>query len=171
MSDPDGHWPEATWERGSDETGGHNFLSFIYGIVVFVKKVLPLAVASVHSAKKQQKRQQRNYSVYSLNDSNGKPEYVGRTKDPIARKKAHRQDPNRKDLEFNIIVSDLNYSEARGLEQLGILACHTLNINDKKNNQINGISLKNPKGDQYIEATLGYIENQISNELLNLFEE
>lgn len=48
-----------------------------------------------------------------------------------------------------------------------MLVYHTINASNPVNNQINGISLKNPKLNIYSKAVFDYFENQISNEFLN----
>ena len=64
--------------------------------------------------------------------------------------------------------SGLTYEEARGLEEIGMVECHTLNKNNPVNNQIHGISGTNKKARTYIDAALGYLSNRAENTLLNL---
>ncbi|MDY4201446.1 MAG: RHS repeat-associated core domain-containing protein, partial [Schaedlerella sp.] len=133
------------------------------------------AVAGVKNAagsakKVSNNKEEKNYTVYVLKDSVGTVQYVGRTKDADAREKAHGMNPARENLEFVAKVSNLNYYEARGLEQTYMLYYHTINTANKMNNQINGISLKNPQLQRYLtaaEGALGYMWNQVSNEVLN----
>ncbi|MDD2503258.1 MAG: hypothetical protein PHG58_05295, partial [Clostridia bacterium] len=69
-------------------------------------------------------------------------------------------------LEFETIKSGLKYEQARGLEQIAMLAYNTRAYQ----NRINGISPKNRRIDIYMEAgrqLAHYVENQISNEILN----
>lgn len=61
----------------------------------------------------------------------------------------------------------ITYIQARGLEQFYMLYHHTINSLNPTNNQINGISLKNPKLNIYTKAVFDYFENQVSNEFLN----
>lgn len=68
-----------------------------------------------------------------------------------------------------VIQSNLNYAEARAIEQAAMVYYHTINTANKMNNQINGISSFNPKLGDYKEAALGvlgYAWNQVSNEIL-----
>ena len=72
-------------------------------------------------------------------------------------------------MRFEIVGSHLNYYQARGLEQVLMLYCHTINKGDNKNNQINGVSPNNPHAEDYLKAAenaLGYCWNQFSNEVL-----
>ena len=109
------------------------------------------------------------YYVYVLVDQNKDIQYVGRTTDPVARRNAHSLNPFRAHLTFEIIGNNLNYLQVRGLEQLLMLYCHTINKGDAQNNQINGISLSNPRLNTYLNAAksvLGFSWNQLSNEYL-----
>ena len=112
----------------------------------------------------------RNHTVYGLQNKNtGEIEYVGRTTDPAKRAKAHEKNPARADLEMVPLATGLNAIEARGVEQIQMLAHHTLNTANRMNNQINGISPSNPRLGMYMEAGRGvmaYLGNQISNEIL-----
>ena len=112
----------------------------------------------------------RNHTVYGLQDpSTGKIEYVGRTTDPAKRAAAHKSNPARQHLEMVPLATGLNAIEARGVEQIQMLAHHTINTANKMNNQINGIGPFNRKLGVYMEAgrgALSYLENQISNEIL-----
>ena len=111
------------------------------------------------------------YCVYVLVESDEPHyiQYVGRTKDPKARAAAHAMNPNRADLKLVIIGNNLTYLQVRGLEQVLMLYCHTINKGNLKNNQINGISPSNDNLDDYwkaAEGVLGYAWNQLSNEFL-----
>ena len=112
----------------------------------------------------------RNHTVYGLQDpSTGKIEYVGRTTDPAKRAAAHKSNTARQHLEMVPLATGLNAIEARGVEQIQMLAHHTINTANKMNNQINGISPFNEKIKVYMKAgrgALSYLENQISNEIL-----
>ena len=110
-----------------------------------------------------------DYFVYVLVDKDKNIQYVGRTKNPSARKSAHKLNPARKKLKFEIVASNLTYCQARGIEQTLMLYCHTLNKSDARNNQINGISLSNDSVDFYIKAAetaFGYTWNHFSNDVL-----
>ena len=64
----------------------------------------------------------------------------------------------------------LSYSEARGMEEVGLLWCHTLN-RDKSpgniNNRIHGISSKNSNYSSYMGAAYNYITNRAEESFLN----
>ncbi len=109
------------------------------------------------------------YFVYVLYNTDKNIQYVGRTKNPDARERAHKLNPNRKDLTFQIVGYNLNYLQVRGLEQVLMLYCHTIDKSNKSNNQINGVSPNNKFVEDYIGAAqmaLGYTWNQFSNEVL-----
>ena len=108
------------------------------------------------------------YTVYGLKNRETETiEYVGRTKNVDARKIAHANSSNRGHLEFVVLEDNLSYIQARGIEQYYMLVYHTLNPEDPQNNQINGISIKNPNLNVYKNSVLDYFENQLSNEFLN----
>ena len=114
------------------------------------------------------KKTSASYTVYCLKDpKTDKIEYVGRTSNPYARKKAHQSSLTRGHLIFVVLENNLSKSEARGLEQYYMILHHTLNASNKQNNQINGISLSNPMLPIYVESVINYIGNNISNEFLN----
>ena len=128
-------------------------------------KTNTLAIASSKT-----KYSEEIYTVYALVDLDEQVQYVGRTENVPARMAAHKANPARKDLEFHILHENLNYYQARGLEQAYMLHYHTINKGNPMNNQINGISLNNDNKTIYIKAVqkfARYIENQVTNELLN----
>lgn len=103
----------------------------------------------------------RDTTVYKLIDEAKKVQYVGRTKDPEARSKAHRKNPARAHLEFKEVPGKYTKIEARGLEQLLIEKYSTLNRGNRMNNQINGIRWNNPKYEIYIwAAQLAFPESE-----------
>lgn len=72
-------------------------------------------------------------------------------------------------MNFVPIATGLNAIEACGVEQIQMMYHHTVNTSNKMNNQINGISPRNPNLSMYMEAgrgVLSYLENKISNEIL-----
>ena len=106
------------------------------------------------------------YAVYFLKDSDGVIQYVGRVKDRgfdqrMAYHKATRG------LVLDHAYHGLSYAEARGLEEIGMIECHTINKNDPVNNQIHGISDRNKKASDYFNSALRYLGNKIENTLLN----
>ena len=94
----------------------------------------------------------KKHTVYTLKDKNNTVQYVGRTTDVEKRKAAHRANPAKSNLIMTEVATNLNYPEARGIEQLLIEKYTTLNRNNPMNNQINGISIKNKKRDIYISS-------------------
>ena len=109
------------------------------------------------------------YSVYILVDpnDNGKPKYVGRTRNTNARETAHKANPFRSHLDFEVVADGLSYEQARGLEQKLIDELYTLNKGNKEYNQINGISRSNPNFLLYMSTVIKLIENRTTNEILN----
>ena len=108
------------------------------------------------------------YTVYGLIDLERTVQYVGRTKNIEARKKAHANSNARGHLTMHIFRKNLTYDQARGLEQLLMVYYHTLNALNPTNNQINGIRANNPKYRHYIDSANALFENIISNEVLNI---
>ena len=108
------------------------------------------------------------YTVYGLIDLERTVQYVGRTKNIEARKKAHANSNARGHLTMHIFRKNLTYDQARGLEQLLMVHYHTLNALNPANNQINGIRANNPKYRHYIDSANALFENIISNEVLNI---
>ena len=127
------------------------------------------AVTSTVAEKAVEKSAKQNNSVYVLKDDTGTVQYVGRTTDVAKRTKAHEANPARAGLKLEVIQPNLNYVQARAVEQAAMAYYHTINTANKMNNQINGISPFNPKLGIYKEAAvgmLGYAWNQVSNEIL-----
>ena len=92
--------------------------------------------------KKNNNNSVNNHNVYVLRDQNTKKiEYVGRTKDLKHTEARHARNPFRRDLKIDPIAINVSKETARGLEQMWILQCHTLNRNKEfpRNNQINGV--------------------------------
>ena len=108
----------------------------------------------------------REHTVYKLTDESKTTKYVGRTKNPGARQRAHASDGSKTaGLTFTPIASNLTYFEARGLEQIAVLEYNTKSFL----NSVNGISPNNPRRDIYMAAgrqVSNYLGNQISNEIL-----
>ena len=126
--------------------------------------------ASVTSAvieKAIEKTSKRNNSVYVLKDEDGTVQYVGRTNNVDKRKAAHKANPVRSGLKMDVIASGLNLSEARALEQAGMVYYHTINTANNMNNQINSVSPKYWGAFKDLAlGTLNYGWNQMSNEIL-----
>ena len=110
--------------------------------------------------------QTQTYSVYFLEDANGTIRYVGRVKDEGYRTRMAHHKATR-NLTPAHRISGLRYSEARGLEEIGIMTCHTLNATNPVNNQIHGIGANNKNGSRYMQAAMDYLLNRRENWLLN----
>ena len=104
-----------------------------------------------------------------MKDSNDNIQYVGRVTDDgfKARMDYHKIT---RGLTPAKRVQGLSYAEARGLEEIGMIECHTLNPSNPINNQIHGISIRNRKGRSYMEAAIDYLLNRAENSLLNILE-
>lgn len=85
----------------------------------------------------------RRHTVYKLVDKAPKKKddikYIGRTVNFDATKIRHKSNPYRTDLEAEKIADNLNWYEARALEQHCINKYKTLNKSNKMYNQINGL--------------------------------
>ena len=129
------------------------------------------ATSSKSETQKKDEQSEKIYSVYRLVDENGDTQYVGRTKNEVKRKEAHKSNPFRRDLDFEVLATGLDYYEARGMEQILIMEYNTINTANRMNNQINGISSKNTLWVLYMEAGRGalkYMGNRISDDVLDL---
>ena len=62
----------------------------------------------------------------------------------------------------------LTRDEARGLEEIGMIQCHTINTLNSLNNQIHGIAWSNARGETYLQAAYAYLDNRAEQALLNL---
>ena len=108
------------------------------------------------------------YTVYSLLDpETGEVRYVGRTKNYEKRMKQHEKEGSKiADLVPGPIIKHLNYSQARGIEQIGIISYNTIELGK---NSINGVGPNNRNRDVYGRVAYDYLYNQFSNEWYNLF--
>lgn len=94
----------------------------------------------------------RQHTVYKLVDQiTSRVEYVGRTKDPDKTKIRHQFNVTRANLKFEPIVQNLNWYEARSLEQYYINYFKTKNRGNPMNNQINGLAPKYWNRPEYSE--------------------
>ena len=126
------------------------------------------AVAGAAAAVAKKVEQPRStYTVYFLQDDTGTIQYVGRVKDSGFKRRMAYHEATR-DLTVKYAYHGLTYAEARGLEEIGMIECHTINKDNPANNQIHGISGTNKKAGSYIDAALGCLENKAGNMLLNL---
>lgn len=101
---------------------------------------------------KPKKSEEMEHNVYILRDKNTKKvEYVGRTKNIKATEYRHDHNPFRTGLKLEKVALNIDKSTARGLEQLLIKECRTLNRNPSfpRNNQIYGVAENNPHYDFY----------------------
>ena len=96
-----------------------------------------VSTAKAKTRKKRDKNKRENM-IYTLS-KNGKVIYVGRTNDDKKTQRRHENNPYRADLHFDVIRENLNWWEARGLEQYYIMYYNTLNKANPANNQINGV--------------------------------
>ena len=123
-----------------------------------------------------EERMKREHTVYILVDRNAEEgkqiRYVGRTKDVAATEARHGRNTNRSGLKLVPVHTNLNYFEARLLEQTGMLTLHNFQTADAACNRIHGMSsTKNANLVIFAEFGKGlyrYAENQVTNELDNL---
>ena len=105
------------------------------------------------------------YTVYSLLDPDTyEVKYVGRTKNYEARMKQHKKNDKTKDLILGLKVDHLDYSTARGVEQIGIVSYNTIKLGK---NSINGVGPKNKNRLAYLKVAYNYLYNQFTNEWYN----
>ena len=136
-------------------------------VAVSAAEVAACAAAASIVSNSVEKRYSQSYSVYFLADSDGNIQYVGRVTDKgyNARMAYHKRT---RGLEPAYRISGLNYYEARGLEEIGMIECHTLNDSNPINNQIHGIGENNPLGATYMDAAVNYLVNRAEDSILNL---
>lgn len=103
--------------------------------------------------------------MYALKDSAGDIRYVGRTKNLERRLAQHRKSKKTGELDLAWEQPGLTWSQARGLEQVGIVTYNTINSGK---NSINGVAYKNKNYEAYLTAAWDYIYNQVTNEVYNI---
>ena len=141
----------------------------VQGVAYAVKQATKSVVKAV--SKTVQRATEKKHVVYHLVDknNNNNVEYVGRTCHVSKRKNAHENNESRSHLTMVVVASNLNYAEARALEQISMMYHHTINTANAMNNQINGISPKSDFWGSIVAlgmGTLKYVENKITNEIL-----
>ena len=117
------------------------------------------------TSKKQTKKNSDEtlHNVYVLRDSSNNVQYVGRTTNLEATEIRHENNLVRAALQMKPIAIDVSKETARGLEQMLIMNCRTLNRNRSFpiNNQINGVSIRNPKYNLYWDSATQWVsENE-----------
>ena len=133
-------------------------------VAIAATAVSAAALAQEEIAKK---TNTQSHSVYVLKDSNDQVQYVGRTVNIKNRAAAHSLNPDRADLEMEVVATGLTRSEARALEQAGMLYHHTINTANKTYNQINGVAPRYWDAMKTIaRGTRDYAWNQMTNEIL-----
>lgn len=139
-------------------------------LVVLAQDVVDTVSVAVENIKsKVEEKKLITYSVYFLQDQTGTIQYVGRVKDDgyNARMSYHART---RGLNPKHRISGLTKEEARGLEEIGMISCHTLNPLNKINNQIHGISPKNKHLELYMDAAYNYLYNRAEDWVINIFE-
>ena len=158
--------PSGATEEGTSIKNGSSNLS---AMMLLFGAAACLAKSNIQTKTKPSIKDSENHSVYVLIDTDGEIKYVGRTVNVKARSEAHDKAEDKKDLEMVVLFQDLNYYQARGLEQIFMIEAHT-----KKDfgglNLINGVSPKNPHAKWYMFNGIAYLENQVSNEVLYWLE-
>ena len=159
-------WDDLVSDRLSGGGGGVS-LGTAFGAATVIAGGATL-VSEAISSQKAKDEPRKTYSVYFLEDQNGIVQYVGRVTDNgyKARMVYHYKT---RGLTPKWRISSLKYAEARGLEEIGMIVCHTLNPSNPINNQIHGISPRNKNGGIYMEAAYKYLDNHIENFILNFF--
>ena len=127
----------------------------------------PLAGGIVEATSQADDTKGRTYAVYFWEDQFGIIRYVGRVTDDGFRQRMnyHR---NTRGLEEVYSVHGLTKDVAHGLEEIGMIQCHTINSLNSLNNQIHGIAWSNARGETYLQAAYAYLDNRAEQALLNL---
>lgn len=73
-----------------------------------------------------------------------------------------------KKLSLYYSVHGLDWLTVRGLEEVGMVQCHTINLSDPVANHIHGVGIFNKNGGGYFEAVMDYLLNHAEESLLNL---
>ena len=137
------------------------------GVIIFVSPA-PLSPAE-NSAKSDAIRLQDDssnkiYTVYFLYAANGSPDdivYVGRVKTANMGSRMAYHRTQRRRLSF--YISDLTWTQCRGLEQVGMIFFHTINRNNPMNNQIRGVGPRNSSRTLYFSAAKAFWDTFGSN--------
>lgn len=90
--------------------------------------------------------------TYKLKDVDGNVQRTGRSKDLDARRRAHANHPDTKDHDFEVDRRTDVYAEQRGREQIIHDAHPEALLENGGLNKIRGISPKNPRLEEYLEA-------------------
>jgi len=112
----------------------------------------------------------RTYSVYFLCDDFGTIQYVGRVTDDGFRQRMIEHYKT-KGLRPKYRVTGLSKSQARGLEEFGMITCHTINQGNPINNAIHGLSLRNFNYNFYQQIANSYLQNKTEEFIYHLFKE
>lgn len=113
------------------------------------------------------RKAERTYAVYLLEDKKGIIRYVGRvTDDGFNQRIAYHE--RTKGITLYYAVHGLDWATARGLEEIVMIECHTMNPSNPVSNQIHGVGINNKKGGIYFEAVMDYLQNRAEEDLLNL---
>ena len=62
----------------------------------------------------------------------------------------------------------MTYDQVRGLEEIAMIQCHTVNNRNPLNNQIHGIGERNKCGERYMNAAIEYLLNRAEDNLLDI---
>jgi len=138
--------------------------------VVAITILTTVAVKAIVSEVNNSQNTFGEYEVYKLVDpSTQEVVYVGRTKNPTARKNWHSI--TRIGLEYQTVDKGLTKDQARGLEQYYIISNDTLKpkIDNRRYNQIKGISSRNPRLIEYLIETIKYLGDRAENWVLDQF--
>lgn len=96
------------------------------------------------------KKPEAKHTVYALVDENKIVKNIGRTVNVTATTNKHRNNPARKNLKLVHLRDNLQYHEARILEEYYITYYKTLNKMDKRCNQIHGLRVSEKDYDAFM---------------------
>ena len=177
FSDPSGHIGYRSkntydilndgYAGAGDGGGGGGLLELGVAAVKFIGILAGAAATAIGKAAKSA-QSRYTYRVYFLADEAGVIQYVGRVTEQGYKQRMAYHAATR-GLEPAYFIAGLSYLEARGLEEIAMIECHIINPDNMRNNQIHGISGRNPRGGLYLEAATNYLLNHAEDQILNLF--
>lgn len=137
--------------------------------ITAVSVINTVASKSKATTKKKDNKKKNNekHTVYTLRDpkvvckdGTKKVEYVGRTKNPEARKNAHKNHPVKRFLVYEKEKDGLSYMGARAVEEYLIMYYGTIEKGNYRKNQIHGINPRDPDYQMYMTAAEALLSDE-----------
>jgi len=171
--DPSGEWAIFAAFASIGPVGWIAIAIIAIAAIYFSDEILNFVDTAIETTVSEfEKTLNKDYTVYSLVDSEGTIKYVGRVKTANYSARMAYHEKTKPGLIAGPKVDNLNYWECRGIEQLGIIGNSSGWFDMKTNpsgNKINGIGNLNPNRFDYYGAGIRYIWNNLENEWINLF--